>query len=134
MSVKITGVDEILKNLENKLGKSRTTRVVNKAMRTSGDLVVDVVKSGVAHYADTGATVAEVVRGNIKGGAGKKTLDVGWRGDKSRWRLVHLNEFGYTRWGVRYSPRGLGSIQKAYESSKKVYWNSMKSELGDLAK
>lgn len=134
MSVNVTGVEEIIKNIEAKLGKERTTRIVNKALRNSGDLVVDAVKAGVAHYADTGATVEEVVKGNVKNRSGKKTIDVGWRGDKSRWRLVHLNEFGYTRWGKRYSPRGLGSIQKAYENSQKIYWSSMKSDLGELAK
>ncbi|MFO5689582.1 hypothetical protein, partial [Klebsiella pneumoniae] len=65
-----------------------------------------VTKNAVAYYKDSGATYDEVVKSNVKGASyGIKEIDVGWRGDKSRWRLVHLNEFGYTKSGRYNRPR-----------------------------
>ena len=135
MSVEITGMNEILKNLEAKLGKNRTTRVVNKALRNTGDEIVDLVKESVSSYMDTGATYDEVVRSNVKGASsGVKEIDVGWRGDMSRWRLVHLNEFGYTRYGRYIRPAGIGKVQAAVDLSKKTAVKQMQSDLEELAR
>lgn len=135
MSVSVTGTEEIIKNIEAKLGKAKTTRVVNKALRSTGDDIVEIVKESVAYYRDTGATYDEVVQSNIKGASyGVKSIDVGFRGDMSRWRLVHLNEFGYTRYGRRVSPQGMGALQRAVDKSKKISVTKMRSELEELAR
>lgn len=135
MSVKITGEADILKNIEAKLGKARTTRVVNKALRATGDEIVELTKDAVSSYIDTGATYDEVVRSNVKGSAlGIKEIDVGWRGDMSRWRLVHLNEFGYVRKGRFVSPRGMGKVQGAADKAQQISFKRMRSELEELAK
>lgn len=135
MSVTVTGTDEIIKNIEAKLGKARATRVVNKALRNTGDDIVEIVKESVAYYRDTGATYNEVVKSNVKGASlGVKSIDIGFRGDMSRWRLVHLNEFGYTRFGKRVSPQGMGALQRAVDKSKKVSLTKMRGELEELAR
>ena len=135
MSVKITGEADILKNIEAKLGKTRTTRVVNKALRNTGDEIVELTKDAVSSYIDTGATYDEVARSNVKGSAsGVKEIDVGWRGDMSRWRLVHLNEFGYVRKGRFVSPRGMGKVQSAADKAQQISFKRMRSELEELAK
>lgn len=131
----VTGTEEILANLEKKLGKAKTNRVVNKALRTTADEIVLITKEAVAFYRDTGATYDEVVRGNVKGASsGIKSIDVGWRGDMDRWRLVHLNEFGYTRFGKYVRPQGMGAIQKAADKAKTTAWKNMYKGLGELAK
>lgn len=131
----VTGTEEILANLEKKLGKAKTNRVVNKALRTTADEIVLITKEAVAFYRDTGATYDEVVRGNVKGASsGIKSIDVGWRGDMDRWRLVHLNEFGYTRFGKYVRPQGMGAIQKAADKAKTSAWKNMYKGLGELAK
>ena len=135
MSVKITGEADILKNIEAKLGKAKTTRVVNKALRDTGDEIVEITKDAVSSYMDTGATYDEVVRSNVKNSAlGIKEVNVGWRGDKDRWRLVHLNEFGYVRKGRFVSPRGMGKVQGAADKAKRVAFKRMKEGLKELAK
>lgn len=135
MSVKILGEADILKNIEAKLGKAKTTRVVNKALRDTGDEIVEITKEAVSSYMDTGATYDEVVRSNVKGSAlGIKEVNVGWRGDKSRWRLVHLNEFGYVRKGNFVSPRGMGKVQGAADKAQQIAFKRMRSGLEELAK
>ena len=131
----VTSTEEILANLEKKLGKAKTNRVVNKALRSTADEIVLITKEAVAFYRDTGATYDEVVRGNVKGASsGIKSIDVGWRGDMDRWRLVHLNEFGYTRFGKYVRPQGMGAIQKAVDKAKTTAWKNMQKGLGELAK
>lgn len=135
MSVKITGEADILKNIEAKLGKAKTTRIVNKTLKETGDEIVKITKDAVSSYMDTGATYDEVVRSNVKGSAlGIKEVSVGWRGDKDRWRLVHLNEFGYVRKGRFVSPRGMGKVQSAADKAQQVAFKRMRSGLEELAK
>lgn len=131
----VTGGNEIVANIEKKLGKAKTNRVVNKALRDAGDEIVLITKEAVAFYRDTGATYDEVVRGNVKGASsGIKSIDVGWRGDMDRWRLVHLNEFGYTRFGKYVRPQGMGAIQGAADKSKSTAFKKMREGLEELAK
>ncbi|WP_025728398.1 HK97-gp10 family putative phage morphogenesis protein [Atopobacter phocae] len=133
MKVEVTGVDEVLANLEKKLGKNRVSRIENKALRDTGDKMVELTRKHVAYYQDTGATYDEVVRSNVRGAKkGIKRIDVGWEGSKSRWRLVHLNEFGYTRFGKRQNPRGMGAVQRAADESKSTAIKEMHEGLKEL--
>lgn len=131
----VTGTEEILANIEKKMGKAKANRVINKALRTTADEIVLLTKEAVAYYRDTGATYDEVVRGNVKGASsGIKSIDVGWKGDMSRWRLVHLNEFGYTRFGKYVRPQGMGAVQRAADKANTTALKNMRNGLGELAK
>lgn len=132
MSVTITGVDQIIANLEKKLGKSRTTRVVNKALRKTGEIVKRDVEDAVSSYIDTGETHETVIVSNVKKGPPKQ-IQVGW-GEGSRWRLVHLNEFGYTRYGKYIRPRGMGKLQGVVDKTESTALQEMRSEMEELAR
>lgn len=132
MSVTITGVDQIIANLEKKLGKSRTTRVVNKALRKTGEIVKRDVEDAVSSYIDTGETHETVIVSNVKKGPPKR-VEVGW-GQGSRWRLVHLNEFGYTRYGKYIRPRGMGKLQGIVDKTESTALQEMRSEMEELAR
>lgn len=122
MSVEITGVEEVLAKLNNKFNQAAMTRVEKRALNVAGRLVAVRLRSAVSSYKDTGATVREIKVSTPRRKDGQVQLKVGWAGDgtKQRWRLVHLNEFGYTRNGKTYSPRGLGVIKKSYDASKQT--------------
>lgn len=130
MSTQVLGVDEILKNIEAKLGESRTNRIVNKALRETGDEVVKIVEEAVSSYIDTGATHDNVVRSNVKKDP-HKTVAIGWATGK-RWRLVHLNEFGYVRHGKFVRPRGFGKLQSAVDKTKSIAVPKMTEYLKEL--
>ncbi|MFT8556014.1 hypothetical protein [Liquorilactobacillus hordei] len=116
--VNITGVEETLAKLEQKFSKRKLTMIENQALTVAGRYMAVTVKKAVQSYADTGATVREVTDTKPRVMGGERILKVGWEGDgsKQRWQLVHLNEFGYTRFGRTYAPRGLGKIQGAYNA------------------
>ena len=89
MSVSVTGTEEIIKNIEAKLGKTRATRVINKSLRNYGKELQQDVKSAVACYQDNGETHSTVIVSGVKKGPPKQ-IAVGWAAG-SRWRLVHLS-------------------------------------------
>lgn len=132
MSVTVTGTDQIIANLEKKLGSARTTRVVNKALRKYGETLKNDVQDAVSSYIDTGETHDTVIASNIKKGPPKR-VEVGW-GQGSRWRLVHLNEFGYTRYGRYVRPRGMGKLQGVVDKTESTALQEMRSEMEELAR
>lgn len=127
-------MDEVLANMEKKLGSRSVTRYSNEALNVAGRYMAVRLKSAVSSYRDTGATVNEVTVGQARLKGGVRTIKIGWdgSGSKQRYRLVHLNEFGYTRFGRSYSPRGIGKVQNAYESSKQPMKALEKHELEKL--
>lgn len=132
---RVLGEKELLAKIEAKLGKARRVRIENKALRNTADQIVLITKEAVEYYKLTGATYDEVVRSNVKGASlGIKSISIGWRGDMSRWRLVHLNEFGYTRFGQYVRPAGMGAVQRAADKSKEVAYRQMLKGLEELAK
>jgi hypothetical protein len=120
MTVNVKGMDEVLANMEKKLGSRAVAQISNQALNVAGRYMAVQLKTAVASYRDTGATVNEIVVGKAKLKGGVRTIGIGWDGSgtKQRYRLVHLNEFGYTRWGRSYSPAGMGKVQQAFNAAK----------------
>lgn len=131
MSITVQGEADVLRNLEAKLGKARTTRVVNKALRAMGEKNQKIVKEAVSSYIDTGKTHDLVVTSNVKNNP--KRVETGWA-SKERAPLVHLNEFGYTRYGRYIRPRGMGKLQAAADEIKSTALPEMRKELEELGR
>lgn len=134
VNVNVTGVDEILKELEQRLSPAKVTRVSNQALRVVGQYGVMKLKTAVSSYRDTGKTVNEITATKPRKSGGGRMIKIGWSGDGNRWKLVHLNEFGYTRFGKTYSPRGLGKIQSVEDELSKHAEEVIAYELKVLAK
>lgn len=134
MSFDIKGVEEVLKNMEDKLGERRVSRIVNKTLNESGEDFKKGLAQAVSSYRHTGATVDEVVRSRSSRRGGNFSLRVGWAGPKKRYKLVHLNEFGYVRWGRRYSPRGMGVIRKHIDTGGRKYLVDVRTGLEEITK
>ncbi|WP_436666790.1 hypothetical protein [Latilactobacillus sakei] len=120
MSIEIKGMDEVLAKLDQQLGTRKVNAYSKEALTIMGRYLAVQIKNAVASYRDTGVTVQEIVVSTPRKKDGTLTVKIGWdgMGSRQRWRLVHLNEFGYTRSGRTYRPRGIGKIQKAYDSNK----------------
>lgn len=134
MSVEVKGLDTVLKMMEERLGDRKVSQAVNKALNESGEEFKVGLAKAVSCYKDTGATEEEVVRGRASKRGGSHTVKVGWAGPKNRYKLVHLNEFGYTRWGRTYSPRGMGVIRKYLDVAGKQYILNVRRGLEELTK
>ncbi|WP_277295649.1 HK97 gp10 family phage protein [Streptococcus hyointestinalis] len=132
--VELTGLDEVIAKMTEKLGEARVNRVVNKAMREVAEEAEDDLKSAVSAFADTGQTVAQTTHSNVsRADYGIPTVKIGW-GQGSRWRLEHLQEFGYTRYGKSYSPRGRGVLRNYVNMYESKYKKQMQDKLKELAK
>lgn len=130
-TVEVKGVDEVLNKLAEKFSPGKLARVENAALCVAGRRVAVELKNAVASYRDTGQTVLQVSVGNPRSAGGIRRIKIGW-GDGSRWRLVHLNEFGYVRGGKSFSPRGMGKVQGAYDSSREQAKALERHELENL--
>ncbi|WP_367368270.1 hypothetical protein [Schleiferilactobacillus harbinensis] len=130
------GIEEVINKLNTKFNERRVGQFVNSALDTAGRYAAVEIKNAVAGYRDTGATINEVVAGKARLRGGVRNIRIGWSGDgsKQRWRLVHLNEFGYTRNGHTYTPRGSGKIRAAYDNMQPRIKELEANELRKLLK
>lgn len=131
MGITIQGEQDILRAIETKLGKARTTRVVNKALRDTGQEIKIIVEDATASFQQSGETHATVLVSNVKNNP-VKHIDVGW--GSNRYTLIHLNEFGYTRYGRYIRPRGIGKLQGAVDKAESTAIKEMQGLLKELAK
>lgn len=131
MSVSLQGEADILRTIEAKLGKSRATRVVNKVLKNAGERNKKIVRKAVSSYQDTGKTHDLVISSGVK--SNPKRVETGWS-SKERAPIVHLNEFGYTRYGKYVRPRGMGKLQAATDEIKAVSMKTVAKGLEELGR
>ena len=131
MSVEFRGFDEIQKKLQEQLSEKNLKKVTDKALLKGADVVKKELEKGLKTFEDTGATGDELVIGKPVTKKGYRLVKLGWNGPKERYRIVHLNEFGYDRNGQRYTSelKGFGQIQKAITRSKQPYIDAVREEM-----
>lgn len=127
------GIDEVIKALDEQFSERRSSSIQNKAVNEAAEIFKEGLAEAISVYSDTGATVGETTRSrsSIKAG-GVRTARVGWNGPKQRYKLIHLNEFGYVRWGKRYNPRGMGVIRAYIDKSQNIYMENIRTGLMEL--
>ena len=122
----LRGFDDVLRNIEARLGDAKVKRATSHALKTVADETLEEFKGALQVYKDTGATIESATAGRVTGLAtGVPVVKIGF-GEGSRWRLVHLNEFGY---GKNPHPRGFGVIRRFSEANAKTYKYRMASHL-----
>lgn len=129
MSVEIKGMDAVLAQLNRELGVTQINRITNIALKTGAVLVKERMQKAFEHFADTGASKNEIVITAPLNRHGVKQIKLGWNGPKDRWRMIHLNENGYTKNGDRIVPRGYGVIKKTVDSSAPEFTRAVAEEL-----
>lgn len=123
MSVKISGMDKLLKNLDSKYGPRTIQALTDKAIKAGTDVFVKELQSQVSTFSDgtgysEGYTLKEITVHGPHSVNGVRTMTVKWKGPKNRYNIIHLNEFGTV---TNPSPRGKGAIARALEVSRKTY-------------
>lgn len=132
MAVKVYGVDKLIKELDARFSKSRMDAIVDEAL-TNGALVLGMeLRRQLATFSDgtgwsEGYTLDELTisEPDARGG-GNRSIRIYWKGPHSRYRIVHLNEWGTIR---NPNPRGKGKIAKALELSKKAYGQTIRDTI-----
>ncbi|MDY4307265.1 hypothetical protein SNF32_07620 [Enterococcus mundtii] len=128
-NVEMKGVQETIDALENKFGEKKTKTLIKKAINTGAEKVERKLQTDMLVFKDKGYTIDEVVRKNAAYKNYKAQAEIGWNGPHQRYRLIHLNEWGYTRKGRQIRPRGFGVITKSLKQSEPVYFDSVLKEV-----
>ena len=129
MSVDIKGIKEVEDQLSKMFGRDEMLMIVDNALTQASKPFVSELEKNFDTFKDTGASKDEITVNEPIYKNGVRTIVVNWRGSKDRYRLIHLNEFGYTKNGKKILPRGLGAIARSLRSSESVYFKVVKEEL-----
>lgn len=127
----MTGQDRMMADIRARMNRI-TGAQAKRAINAGGQIVYKNIEGAVSTYSGlpgtTGATrdettfTMDTTRGRVQG-------RVFWQGNRQRYRLIHLNEKGYTRNGKFYSPRGRGAIARAMDRSETAYFRTVRREL-----
>lgn len=134
MGVNYNGLPEIQQRLRELASEKQIKKITDDALKAGAKVIaVEISKRLIANLGEysTGATVEEIVIGRPKSKRGSRTIRIGWNGPSQRYRLVHLNENGYTRDGKFYGPQlgGYKQVSKAIEAKKQEYVDTLKAEM-----
>ena len=114
----LKGFDNILRNLELHLGDTKVKRATSRALKAVANETLEEFKGALEVFKDTGETIESATVGRVTGLAvSVPVVKIGF-GEGSRWRLVHLNEFGYAK---KAHPRGFGVIRRFSEANAQKY-------------
>ena len=128
-NVEFQGIQETLQSLERTLGEKKMRTVTRKAVNTGAEKVEKRLQTDLLVFKDKGYTIDEVVRKNATYRNQEVEAEIGWNGPHQRYRLIHLNEWGYTQKGKQIKPRGFGVITKSLKKSEPIYLNEVAQEV-----
>lgn len=126
MSVKFQGFDKLMKQLEDRFGHQRMQQISDRALIAGAKVYVNELKSQLATFQDTGATIDEVTISEPMTINGVRVVKVYWKGPKNRYRIIHLNEWGTVK---NPNPAGKGAIARSLQSAAGAYRNAIKQEI-----
>ena len=122
----LKGFDDVLRNLEMRLGDEKVKRATSRALKATANETLEEFKGALEVFKDTGETIESATSGRVTGlPVGVPVIKIGF-GAGSRWRLVHLNEFGYAK---NSHPRGFGVIRRFSEENAQKYKYRIASHL-----
>lgn len=129
MSVEVKGIPELIKQLEKRFSPEKVKKINDEALKKSGAYFKKELESAFESFKDTGASINEIQVSDPEYINGVRGVTVYWEGPMDRYRLIHLNEWGYTRNGKEYIPRGFAVIAKTLKSSEQKYKSIVKDEI-----
>lgn len=128
----IKGIDALQKAITEAYSGTKARKIQREAVNSGADLVVEKLKENFEGFNLTGYSQEEIMHSNAKATGETVQAKIGWNGSHERWRLVHLNEFGYTKSGKQYTPKGFGVIVKTVDETKEDYLREVERGLREL--
>lgn len=129
MSYELNGLSELQRQLEKQLGISGMKPVIERALTKGAEQFDEVLIPELEKFKDTGATIDDTTYSKVEMVDGEPKIRIHWNGPSERYRLVHLNEHGYSRNGRKVKPRGYGAIARAMAKGRPVFYAAVKKEL-----
>lgn len=121
---KCEGLDELIKYFEGFSNDPAFKQLEKKAVKEGSNIVKESIANSLESVNGPyrkGYSTSDLVAGNPKKKNDEVISTIGWNGAHQRWRLAHLNEFGYSKGGKTYEPAMIGRIEKGIENSKEKY-------------
>ena len=128
MSVEITGLNELLRELERRFGADNMERLNDRALLKGADEFVPELKRNFERFKKEGYSIEEVTIGEPKTVVGKRRVNVHWKGPHGRYRIIHLNEWGTVN---NPNPKGKGAVARAMRNAERAYRETIKKALKD---
>lgn len=126
MSVEISGLSKLQKELEKRFGQQNMQRVSDRALLAGAKVFVKELESQFESFKDTGASIEEITISEPIWVGNVRIVKVHWRGPKERYRIIHLNEWGTIN---NPNPPGKGAIARALRNAEKAYRNAVKKAI-----
>lgn len=126
MSVEISGMSQLLTGLERRLGANAATRISDEALIEASQVFKQVLIRELSTFKDTGATIDELQFSDPKDVGGVRTITVYWKGPKSRYSVIHLNEHGTVS---NPNPAGKGAIARSVVQSERAYKQAIREAI-----
>lgn len=120
IDIKMTGAEELIAELERRLGKENMDRISDAALLKGAQLFVKVLISSIGtsgKYAK-GWTVEDTSIEGPEYVGGTKVIKIHWNGPHGRYRIIHLNEWGTVK--IPNPPRK-GAIARAMREAESAY-------------
>lgn len=118
MSVVVSGLNKVLMDLEKQLGAQVTDKVAKEALEAGAKVLVTELEKEFEVFKKTGESIREITVGEYENIRGLRRIRIHWSGDKERYRIIHLNEWGTVQ---NPKPRGFGAVARAMSKSKVAY-------------
>ncbi|NIK11191.1 hypothetical protein [Alkalibacillus almallahensis] len=123
MSVEVTGMDKVLRSLEEELGEKAVQQISDAALNDAAQLFLAELKRQFEPWSDKGHSILEMTLSKPYWEGNARTIKVYWQGPHDRYRIIHLNEFGTVK---NPNPAGKGAIARALRNSEKAYHNAIR--------
>ena len=129
MSYQIRGLNQMLKDVEERLNGERAQAVKKAALKAGAAAFKKELLSQLETFKDDGHTIEEVQFSEPEMVNGELIVKVFWRGPHHRYSIIHLNEFGTVK---HPKPRGKGKIALALRNSEKAYRAAVREVLRNI--
>jgi len=134
----LKGFDEMMDQLEKRFGPEAMKRLSEEALEEGLKAFEPILEEEMKKFSSpnsskyaTGASVEEISHTTVERRGRTVRVFVYWKGSKQRYRLIHLNENGYTREGKVYKNKlkGYGAIARAMAKGESIYYQKVKEVL-----
>ncbi|MRX70848.1 hypothetical protein GJU40_01535 [Bacillus lacus] len=126
MTVRITGMNRVLNELNSRLGPARVQVITDIGLRRGARKFVEELEKEFLRFKDTGASIDEITIADPVSIMGVRTIRVHWKGPKGRYRVIHLNEFGTVK---NPNPQGKGAVARAMRNAQRAYQEAIKQAI-----
>lgn len=126
MKIDISGLRELENRLEIMLSPYMRNKVYDKALLEASKPVEKAIRENFQEFKDTGSSINEITVSKPFTEDGRRLVSIHWEGEKNRYKIIHLNEFGTVK---NPNPRGKGALERAVRQSSGEFYKILLSQI-----